>query len=75
MLLQLKDHLQIKLGVKAGDVILKVDDTPITEVNVEKTIALIKGEEGKEVKLTVQRDGGEPIDISIVRGVSQHGCC
>lgn len=58
-----------KAGVKAGDVILKVDETPIVEVNVEKTIALIKGQEGKEVKLTVQRDGGNPSEISIVRGV------
>lgn len=55
-------------GVKAGDVILKVDDAEITEVNVEKTIALIKGEEGKNVKLTVER-AGEIKDINIVRGV------
>ncbi len=58
-----------KAGVKAGDVILKVDDNPITEVNVEKTIAFIKGEEGTEVKLTLKREGEEPIDVKIVRGV------
>lgn len=58
-----------KAGVKAGDVILKVDDIPLKEVNVEKTIALIKGEDGKEVKLTLERKGEESIDINIVRGV------
>jgi len=58
-----------KAGLKAGDAIVKVDDVPLEEVNVEKTVALIRGEEGKEVKLTVERDGGNQIDINIVRGV------
>lgn len=59
-----------KAGLKAGDIVLKVDDNPIIEINVEKTIALIKGEEGKEVTLTVQREGiDKPIDITIVRGI------
>lgn len=58
-----------KAGVKAGDVILAVDDVPLAEANVEKTIALIKGEEGKSVKLKLQRNDDEPMDVSIVRGV------
>ncbi|MBU3108103.1 S41 family peptidase [Clostridium gasigenes] len=58
-----------KAGVKAGDVVLKVDDISITGVSVEKTISLIKGEDGKEVKLTLERNGEAPIDIKIIRGV------
>lgn len=57
-------------GLKAGDIILKVDDALLEEANLEKTIAIIRGEEGTEVKLTVQREGEEnPLDIKIVRGV------
>lgn len=58
-----------KAGVKAGDVILKVDNVEITEASVEKTISLIKGEEGESVKLTVERNGNETIEFDIVRGV------
>lgn len=59
-----------KAGLKAGDVIIKVDDFVLEEANLEKTIALIKGEEGTEVNLTVQREGEEnPIDVKITRGI------
>lgn len=58
-----------KAGLKTGDVILKVDDKDVSESNVEKTIAMIKGEEGKAVKLTLSRESGEPFDVNIVREV------
>ncbi|WP_066896226.1 S41 family peptidase [Clostridium nigeriense] len=58
-----------KAGLKAGDVILKVDGKEIEEVNVEKTISMIKGEEGKPVTLTVSRAGSDYLDITIVRDV------
>lgn len=55
-------------GVKAGDVVLKVDDVEV-EPNVDKVISRIRGEEGKAVKLTLQRDNGAAFDVEIVRGV------
>lgn len=58
-----------KAGLRAGDVILKVDDKEIVEPNVEKTISMIKGDQGKTVTLTVSREGSEYLDISIVRDV------
>ena len=58
-----------KAGLKAGDVILKVDGKELEEVNVEKTVAMIKGEQGKPVTLTVYREGSDYIDITIVRDV------
>lgn len=48
-----------KAGLKAGDVILKVDGNEITEPNLDKTIATIRGEKGQEVTLTVLREGSE----------------
>lgn len=56
-----------KAGLKAGDVILKVDGNEITEPNLDKTIATIRGEKGEEVTLSVLREGSEYLDISIVR--------
>lgn len=58
-----------KAGLKAGDVILKVDGTEITEPNVEKTVSMIKGEQGDPVTLTISREGSEYQDITIVRDV------
>lgn len=58
-----------KAGLKAGDVILKVDGTEITEPNVEKAISMIKGEQGEPVTLTVSREGAEYQDITIIRDV------
>lgn len=55
-----------KAGLKSGDVILKVDNTEITEPNLDKTVSMIKGEQGKPVTLTVERDG-EKKEITIVR--------
>lgn len=56
-------------GLKSGDVILKVDGTDITEPNVEKTVSMIKGEQGKPVTLTIARANSKEIDITIVRDV------
>ncbi|MGG7144651.1 S41 family peptidase [Clostridium nigeriense] len=58
-----------KSGLKAGDVILKVDGTEITEPNVEKAISMIKGEQGESVTLTISREGSEYQDITIIRDV------
>ena len=46
---------------------MKVDGNEITEPNLDKTIATIRGEKGQEVTLTVLREGSEYLDISIVR--------
>lgn len=58
-----------KSGLKAGDVILKVDGQEITEPNIEKTISMIKGEQGKPVILAVSREGAEYLEVTIVRDV------
>ena len=65
----LEDSPAEKAGLKAGDVILKVDGTEITEPNVEKTVSMIKGEQGDSVTLTISREGSEYQDITIVRDV------
>ncbi|MBX7316489.1 S41 family peptidase [Clostridium chauvoei] len=58
-----------KAGLKTGDVILKVDDKDVQEASVEKTISMIKGEQGNPVKLTLSRSNGEPFEVTIVRDV------
>lgn len=56
-----------KAGLKAGDVILKVDDFVITEPNTETVVSKVRGEQGEPVKLTIQRNNEEPFVVEIIR--------
>lgn len=56
-----------KAGIKPGDIILKVDNTLIQNMDVNAAIALIRGPKGTPVKLQVQR-GTQPVfTVEIVR--------
>ena len=57
-----------KAGIKAGDVILKVDDEEIGN-DQSKAVSLITGEKGSTVKITVKRNGTEIIDKEVERDV------
>ena len=57
-----------KAGLKAGDIILKVDDYEVNELNTEAVVSRVRGEEGVPVTLTIKREGVEnPLEIEIVR--------
>lgn len=59
-----------KAGIKAGDKILKIDNTVTNDLTVDKAIKLIRGEKGTTVSLTIYREGvKEPLEIKIVRDV------
>ncbi len=56
-----------KAGLKPNDIILKVNDTVIQDMDVNQAIALIRGPKGTTVHLQVQR-GNQPIfTVDIVR--------
>ncbi|MBI3671372.1 S41 family peptidase, partial [Candidatus Azambacteria bacterium] len=64
----LKDSPAEKAGVKAGDVILKIDKKETTDMSLEEAVAHIRGEKGTDVVLTVAREGSsEPKEIKIKR--------
>lgn len=46
-------------GIKAGDIIIRVDDNNIDGLSLQEVVAKVKGEEGTTVKITVLRDGKE----------------
>ncbi len=55
-------------GVKAGDVIKKVDNFDTQGKTLFETVGKIKGKKGTKVKLTLQRNGNT-IVIEVVRGL------
>ncbi len=44
-------------GLLPGDIIVKVDDTDVTAMDIDEAVSLIKGEEGTDVRLTIAREG------------------
>lgn len=58
----------VKAGLRAGDMILKVDGKDIKGMLLPKVVSRIKGPKGTAVVLTVERVGEpKPLEISIVR--------
>jgi serine protease Do len=60
-----------KAGLRAGDIISKINDTPISQATqVKSTIGLLRV--GTEAKLTIQRDGKEMTVRAIVTDFKKH---
>lgn len=61
-----------KAGLKAGDVVIKVDNTDVTGMTLQEVVSMIKGEKGTEVKITVTRgEGEEELTVTAVRDTVQ----
>jgi len=61
-----------RAGVQAGDLIIKLDDTPAREVTLGDTIDLMRGEPGTSVVLTILREGvSDPFEITVTREIIQ----
>jgi len=57
-----------KAGIRAGDVLLKVDGTPTTDMELESVSEKLKGKPGTELKLNVERYGVEkPLQFTLIR--------
>ena len=54
-------------GVRADDIVLEVDETPIENMSIYEAIALILGPAGTEVRLTILREGQEPLEVTVIR--------
>ena len=67
----LKDTPAEKAGLRAGDIILKIDDTTVTsDMSVDQAVNMIRGPKGTSVQLTIERGSNtKPIVISVTRDV------
>lgn len=63
-----KDSPAAKAGIRSTDKLYAVNGQPVRELGLEATAALVKGEAGTSVKLTILRDG-EYIDFNVVREI------
>lgn len=59
-----------KAGVKAGDLIVKLNEKPVKGMSLGDAVKIMRGEPGKPVNLTIIREGEEsPLKIVVVRAV------
>jgi len=66
----IEDTPAYKVGLKAGDKIIKIEDKLTLDMDLEDAIKLIRGPKGTEVKLTISREGAaKPLVFNIVRDV------
>ena len=57
-----------KAGLKADDILYKVDDTEVTGMDLTKVVSYIKGDEGTDVALTVIRgDQSDELELTATR--------
>ncbi len=55
-----------KAGLQPQDIITEIDGEPATDITVFEAVKRIRGEKGKEVKLTIIREG-EQLEVAIIR--------
>ncbi len=62
-----KDQPAEQAGIRRGDLVSQVDDTPIQNMSIYEAITLIRGPAGSSVRLTILREGEEPFEVEVTR--------
>jgi carboxyl-terminal processing protease len=59
-----------KAGIKAGDIILKVDNQSTLNMTIDEAVSIMRGKVGSPIELTIVREEEpKPLKINIVRGI------
>lgn len=67
-----EDSPAMEAGLKADDILYKVEETEVTGEDLTEVVSHIKGEKGTEVRLTVLRgDAMEEVTVTAVRNTVQ----
>jgi len=59
-----------RAGIQAGDLIIRLDDTPVKGMTLTEAVKIMRGKPGKGIKLTIVREKEEkPLTINIIRAI------
>lgn len=57
-------------GVEAGDLIIRLDDTPVKGMSLNDAVDIMRGEPGTAIQLTIMREGEDrPITLELIRAI------
>ncbi len=60
-----------KAGIKSGDLITHLDDEPVLGMTLSEAVTIMRGKVGSKIKLTVNRNENENLQITITRAIIQ----
>lgn len=61
-----------RAGIQAGDLIVRLDDTPVKGMTLTEAVKIMRGKPGTRITLTVVRESEDkPLTITIVRDIIQ----
>jgi carboxyl-terminal processing protease len=63
----IEDSPAFKAGIHAGDTITAVDGKKLEGVSMDDAVKAMRGEKGTPVKVTVERENGDKVDVALVR--------
>jgi carboxyl-terminal processing protease len=56
-----------KAGLKPGDLILAIDDAPVSDMTLSEAVEKLRGPIGTQVKLALRRQGVDPFEVTLTR--------
>jgi carboxyl-terminal processing protease len=66
----IEDTPAFKAGVKSGDLVIKLDDTPVKGMTLNEAVKKMRGKPGTDIVLTIVRKGeGKPLTLTLTRAV------
>lgn len=64
------DTPAVRAGVKAGDLIIRLDDTPVKGMSLNDAVKMMRGDPGTDIVLTIVREGVQkPLVLTITRDI------
>ncbi|MGB5715552.1 MAG: S41 family peptidase [Gammaproteobacteria bacterium] len=59
-----------RAGVQAGDLVIRLDTTPVKGMTLNEAVKIMRGKPGSDIELTIVREGvDQPLKISITRDI------
>ncbi len=59
-----------RAGIKAGDLIIRLDDKPVKGMTLQEAVKIMRGKPGTAITLTIVREGEDkPLKITITRAI------
>jgi len=59
-----------KAGIKAGDLIINLDNKPVKDMSLNDAVKVMRGKPGSKIKLSVMREGSDsPINFELERAI------